>query len=107
MHPIPQTGSPDGDANMWFTSLLLSRAITKRLDIAGPGARDRALSGNNSRRVFDIVSSGLTLTPAGMTITQGKALQGGGIANAGSLTVSQCDIANNQALGGDNDGGDG
>src|SRR5215469_14002535 len=44
-------------------------AIKKSLDIEGPGADNLAVSGNDTDRVFDIVSEGLTVRIAGLTIT--------------------------------------
>src|SRR5262249_30637854 len=67
-------------------------AITKSLDIEGPGANRLTISGNNTSRVFDI-SGGVTVTIAGMTMTDGLAngsapvlaSTGGGILNFGRL----------------------
>ena len=80
--------------------------IDKSLDIEGPGANKLAISGNDSSRVFDI-SPGVTVTIAGMTITDGRsdgnspvvASTGGGVLNQGSLTLSNDVLSNNQALG--------
>src|SRR5262249_37319621 len=63
-------------------------AITKSLDIEGPGANQLTVSGNHASRVFDI-SGGVTVTIAGMTVTDGLAngsspvlaSTGGGILN--------------------------
>src|SRR5262249_30412302 len=57
-------------------------AITKDLDIEGPGADQLAVSGNHQSRVFAI-SGGVTVTIAGLTIADGLAdtgtpAQGGG-----------------------------
>jgi hypothetical protein len=81
-------------------------AITKSLDIEGLGADQLTVSGNNAGRVFDI-SSGATVTIAGMTMTDGLAngsspvlaSTGGGILNFGSLTLSSDVLSNNQAVG--------
>jgi hypothetical protein len=73
-------------------------AITKNLNIVGPGASKLAISGNASSRVFD-VASGDSLVLEGLTITKGMADQGGGIQNAGTLTVNGCVLDNNEALG--------
>jgi hypothetical protein len=48
-------------------------AITKSLDIEGLGADQLAISGNHASRIFDI-SGGVTVTLAGLTITDGLAL---------------------------------
>jgi hypothetical protein len=78
-------------------------AINKDLDIEGPGAGHLAISGNHQSRVLDI-SGGVTVTIAGLTITDGLALgpptQGGGgaILNVGShLTVASAVLSNNEA----------
>jgi hypothetical protein len=77
-------------------------AISKSLDIEGPGASFLAVSGNNAFRVFD-VSQGLTVTIAGMTVTHGVGtgdLQdnsqggggGGGLLNGGSTVNLANDV---------------
>src|SRR5262249_8148712 len=81
-------------------------AITKSLDIEGLGANQLAVRGNGASRVFDI-SRGVTVTIAGMTMTDGLAngsspvlaSTGGGILNFGSLTLSGDVLSNNQAVG--------
>ncbi len=76
-------------------------AITRNLDIEGPGANKLSISGNQASRVFD-VSPGLTVTIAGLTITQAKADHGGAVLNqAGSrLTLSNVILTQNQAASG-------
>jgi hypothetical protein len=81
-------------------------AIAKSLDIEGLGADQLTVSGNNASRVFDI-STGVMVTLAGMTISNGMAngsapvcaSAGGGILNFGSLTLSADVLSNNQAVG--------
>src|SRR5262249_26089513 len=81
-------------------------AITKSLDIEGPGAKQLTVSGNHASRVFDI-SAGVTATIAGMTMTGGlangsspvRASAGGAILNFGSLTLSHDVLSNNQVVG--------
>jgi hypothetical protein len=81
-------------------------AITKSLDIEGPGASQLAINGNDASRVFDI-SSGSVVTIAGLTITHGRAdgsapdmaSAGGGILNLGALTLAYDVFSANQALG--------
>jgi hypothetical protein len=76
-------------------------AIGKSLDIEGPGADQLAVSSNHASRIFNI-SGGVTVTLAGLTITEGSATQGGGIENAGgNLTVANDVFSNNQALNGE------
>ncbi len=76
-------------------------AIDKSLDIEGPGADELAVSGNHSSRVFSI-SGAVTVTIAGLTITDGRVVgaDGGGILNVGStLTLAHDVLSHNQALG--------
>ena len=77
-------------------------AVTKDLNIEGPGANELTISGNHSSRAFDI-SGGVTVTIAGLTIANGVAhsdLGGGGILNQDSmLTLSHDDLTGNEALG--------
>jgi hypothetical protein len=69
-------------------------AISKRLDIEGPGASKLTISGNDASRVFD-VSGSVTVTIAGMTIANGKAVVtqfyspdgGGGVLNEAGATL--------------------
>jgi hypothetical protein len=83
-------------------------AINNSLDIEGPGAGLLAVSGNDTFRVFDIVSQGLTVTIAGLTVTHGLAPAGksdsggdggGAVLNGGStLTIADDVLANNEAM---------
>jgi len=54
-------------------------AISKDLDIDGPGADQLTVSGNHASRIFSI-SGGATVTIAGLTITDGRVVgdNGGG-----------------------------
>jgi hypothetical protein len=76
-------------------------ALAKSLDIEGPGADQLAVSGNHASRVFAI-SGGVTVTVAGLTITDGLVVgdRGGGILNVGStLTLPHDVLSDNEALG--------
>ena len=64
--------------------------------INGPGANLVTVSGNNAVGVF-AVPSGITGTISGLTIANGYAKYGGGIDNAGTLTVTGSTIAKNSA----------
>jgi hypothetical protein len=113
-------------------------AISKNLDIEGPGASLLAVSGNNASRVFDVSQNQkpVTVTIAGLTIENGRSAggNGGAIFNLGStlnltndilannlsresngisanggaidnyngatLTISNCTLSGNQAIGG-------
>ena len=86
--------------------------VNKSLTIAGPGAGALTVSGNNSNRVFDIATttgsqivalSGLTIANGRIDTNFGTGISlggGGGIFEslpAGTLTVSQCILSNNNA----------
>ena len=74
--------------------------IAKSLDIEGPGSGKLSISGGGSSRVFDITSSGVTVTIAGLTISNGLAPQGGGVLDqGGALTLSSVVLTQNQAIG--------
>jgi hypothetical protein len=74
-------------------------AITKSLDIEGLGANQLAVSGNGASRVFDI-SRGVTAAIDDLTISGGRAVgQGGGILNAGTLTLAHVIVSHNQVVG--------
>jgi len=81
--------------------------IDKDLDIEGLGANQLAVSGGSDFegpwRVFE-VTAGATVTIAGLTIQNGRAPDaadpsagGGGILNAGTLTLIGCTLRNNTA----------
>lgn len=70
-------------------------SVTDDLSINGPGAASLTVSGNNNGRVVDI-GSGVTASLVGVTIADGlEAGTGAGIYNAGSLTVENTTISNN------------
>ncbi len=75
--------------------------ITKSLTLQGPGADLLAISGNDANRVFAI-KNGVTVTIAGLTITQGRAVGfngGGGILNSGSaLSLVNTILSNNRHI---------
>jgi hypothetical protein len=76
-------------------------AISKDLDIEGPGADQLTISGNHQNRVFDI-SGGVMVTVAGLTISDGQIVgaNGGGILNdASTLNLAEDVLSHNQALG--------
>jgi len=80
--------------------------FTKSLTIAGPGAANLTVSGNNATRVFSVSSGEITIS--GLRIANGFTtgnpnanLAGGGIYNSSArLTVRNCEIANNVHTGG-------
>ncbi len=87
-------------------------AISKSLDIEGPGAGLLIISGDDASRVFEISSNqplgSIAVTIANLTITHGKGNGmdegGGGILNVSSaLTVARDVFSYNRAVGGSPD----
>src|SRR5262249_18217439 len=79
-------------------------AISKSVDIEGPGASLLAVSGNQASRVFDVSQNQKTVavTIAGLTIENGltSGAGGGGILNMSStLTLANDVLSNNETLG--------
>lgn len=75
-------------------------AITKSLTLLGPGAENLAVSGNGASRVFAIGGAGTTAALSGLTVAYayGSYLEyGGGIYNAGTLTVTHATFSGNWA----------
>ena len=73
--------------------------------ITGPGAARLAVSGNGVYRVLDVAAKA-SATLSGLTITGGlaaydadKNYEGGGIFNAGSLTLNGVTVSGNNAIG--------
>lgn len=87
--------------NLQGSTIDLSGQITiaKNLNINGPGASSLSIDGQGVGRVFSI-GSGSIVAISGLTIQDGLAPIGGGIDNAGALTLNQVVLANNQAIGG-------
>jgi len=76
--------------------------ISKNLTITGPGAGTLAVSGGGTSTVFQ-VDSGVTAGISGLTIEDGAATSavatGGGVDNAGTLTLSDSIVSNSSATG--------
>jgi hypothetical protein len=76
--------------------------LNKNLTITGPGASQIGISGNNAVRILE-VASGATVSVTGLTIENGSfrtfGPAGAGIANEGTLTLTNCSVANNRANG--------
>lgn len=83
--------------------------VGTNMTIAGPGAAQLAVDGNNAVTVF-FVASGVAASVSGLTIQRGKASVpdpgdgtrsiGGGIFNNGTLTVTNTIVARNAAYNG-------
>ncbi len=89
-----------------LTSSQLS--ITNSVNVIGPGAANLTVSGNNADRVFNIPAS-TTVSISGLTIANGNVTEnssdgttGGGIQNAGNLTLTNVTVSNCHA---DSNGG--
>ena len=77
--------------------------ISNHLTVQGPGANLLTVSGNDASRIFE-VNSGVTLNISGLTIANGKVSgsgtnHGGGIINAGTLTVTNSTLSDNSVSG--------
>ncbi|MFN8596437.1 MAG: Ig-like domain-containing protein [Anaerolineae bacterium] len=85
-------------ATITLTSSELS--INKRLSIAGLGAGDLTISGNNARRIFNVGSAGV-VTISGLTIANGyiNNASGGAIYNAGSLALVESVVTQSRVDG--------
>lgn len=70
--------------------------IAGNLTIVGLGAANLAISGNNATQVFN-VQSGAVANISGLTIQNGIAASGGGVYNAGGLTLSYVTLLGNSA----------
>jgi hypothetical protein len=89
------------DAGLTGTIVLSSGlpGLNGALEISGPGAEIITISGNSQYRPFSVLS-GSNVTLTGLTIANGQTTSlegGGGIHNAGDLTVTDCVISNNHA----------
>jgi hypothetical protein len=100
-------GANDGDTvNFGITGTITLTTgellVDKSVTISGPGAASLTVDGNLAGRVFH-VSSGVTATIAGLTITNGNAQDdgpnsGGGIYNDhATLAVDNCTVSGNYA----------
>jgi hypothetical protein len=79
--------------------------LSSNLSIQGPGADSLSVRRNTGGeyRIFT-VTSGATVAISGLTVTNGRvAFQGGGIANAGTLTLSNVTVSGNLVHGGGGD----
>jgi hypothetical protein len=80
--------------------------ITGSVMIAGPGANlltvERSTAGGTPDFRIFTVTAGTTVTISGLKITNGRLASGnsaqdfgGGLANSGTLTISECEVSNN------------
>ncbi len=73
--------------------------INPSVSVEGAGPGKTILSAGSKSRVIDVTSSSASITIAGLTITRGKATDGGGILNAGDLTLRHVAVTRNLAAG--------
>jgi hypothetical protein len=77
--------------------------ITDDLAIEGPGADELTIDADGGSRIFSI-TSGDTVTLSGITVTgglvSGANVHGGGILNAGNLTLDSVAVVDNQTASG-------
>jgi hypothetical protein len=100
----PAGGTVDFQPGLSGTITLTSGelAIAKNLTITGPGANTLTVSGNHPSRVFEIATS-FTVNISGLTIADGSVTgttNGGGIFNAGTLTITASTDRNNSGFNG-------
>ncbi len=76
---------------------IVAASTAGKLTIDGSG-QTITISGNNSVRVFG-VNPGANLTLKNLTIANGRAAFGGGIDNAGTLTIQNSTLSSNSANG--------
>jgi len=73
--------------------------IGTAMTITGPGAGNLFISGNNQNTVFVVHPANAPVAIAGLTVEDGNAPYGGGIANFGTLTITNAAISNNSGGG--------
>jgi hypothetical protein len=96
-----------GLANQTITLTSVQLSIAKTVTITNPSAANLAVSGNEAVRVFDI-QAGAVVTISQLSIISGTVsggLDGGGINNAGTLTLINSILSGNRATGPGADGG--
>jgi hypothetical protein len=104
----PPGGKLDFEPGLAGTIILTAGvlALSQDVTIAGPGSALITVSGNNTSQVFLIPSTttatifGLNIASVLATATPTAVAAGGGLLNAGTLTLSSCVVGGNQAMGG-------
>ena len=81
----------------WTTTLTNGvLELSANVNVTGPGAAKFNVSGNNASSVFQVDASSVA-SISSLTVTSGNASNGGGITNAGGLTISEIVVSNNTA----------
>jgi hypothetical protein len=75
-------------------------SVTESITVQGLGQNKLTISGNDASGVFAI-SGSASVSIAGLTISNGQATAGGGILLEGSaaLSISECELSHNEAIG--------
>jgi hypothetical protein len=98
----PSGGTVDFQQGLSGTITLMTGElpINTDLTIAGPGPSAITVDGHSASRVFDIGAT-FTVNISGLTIADGHvtADSGGGIFNAGRLTITNATLSSNSAVG--------
>jgi CSLREA domain-containing protein len=102
---IPTT-DPGYDAAAGAHTIRLTRELELEGDVTinGPGAGRLVVRGRNDEFEFSavfVVHAGAAVAGAsisGLTITGGRNINGGGVVNAGTLTLTDCVVAGNAAV---------
>jgi hypothetical protein len=77
--------------------------VLRPMTIKGPSPRLLTISGSGQGRIFNVTSSGVTIS--GMKIANGHfSGNGGAIINSGDLTLQNCMLSTNQVVGGNGGG---
>ncbi|MCB9418376.1 MAG: hypothetical protein H6667_01115 [Ardenticatenaceae bacterium] len=99
-HPTIQAAVDDSACstiNLAAATYVENVVIDRDLIIHGQSADTTYVDGNNAGLVFGI-SSNATVTITGVTIQGGYSFAGAGVANSGSLFLSECVVTGNTAL---------
>src|ERR1051326_3615139 len=105
-----QSAAPGDTINLSVTGVITltngELLVTKNVTIAGTDAANLAISGNDNSRVFEITSNA-AVSISGLTVRNGHASDatnsfhpggaGGGIYNAGALTLTSCTVSSNRS----------
>jgi CSLREA domain-containing protein len=86
--------------NTYLLNIVTDLDITGSLTITGGGASSTVIDGNRNARFGRgvlAIGSGITVSISGVTIRNGEVETGGGIANQGTLTLTNSTVSGNSA----------